>query len=307
MRAFELADVAVEWLRDPDDVEQAPGPRLLLYAPPDLVLGPWLVENSQSLASSYEQIGSLASRLNLHQPSVPLRLVNISLCSMPRLITWAVQVLTASAETASGALETSGAEPDLWFRPQPAPTDALIALELLREQPSVLPAYQALEQHPLAARADDRSPDLTYPMRLQNAVSLDKLLRMRQCSVGLDAELRQLGVDLGAAQAELIDSAWVREQLGEQIHQMHDELRRLHEKLHQGEEEANVLRATIGDRQEELHELQRRHAELQANQQEIQTSLEQAVQCSRTQSKMHAGLVTLLSNLQQQMALLRQA
>jgi hypothetical protein len=303
---LDLADLPFEVLDDIEVAQNANGPLLLLYPSPDLALDIAMASSAQDgLQAHYRRVAELASRLSLEPSPPPCRLVNLALSALPGVIRWAVRVLMTGDGAAAAATSGSTDEPDLWFRPQPEPIDALITLELLRLDPTVESAYVNLENHPLAAAADGRQPDLAYAHRLRQAASLDRILQARQSSAGLEQQLRSLGAELGTAHADLIDSGWIREQLGEQLHAWREQVCDLEGRLEEQEAVKRALQAEIREAQQALQHQQNRYAELQANQAEIQASLEQAVRCSRSQRDLHGAMQEVLRSLQSEIARLQ--
>jgi hypothetical protein len=257
-------------------------------------LGPNLPGDPQTLAGIYGRLEQLSGQVVERHPNAALRLGNLSLDSIPRLIHWAVHAL-ASAE---GNLSDEAPSPDndLWFRPTPDAIDAHLARELLLSDAAILPAYLTLESHPLSAAADGREPDVHYLDRLQSIASLDAMLKERQAQGAMDLELRRLGDDLGSAHAELIDAAWIRQQLMERIQRMQDAMQDAMQRMQELEEERNALRM-------EMKCQQSRYEGLQANQQQIQNSLEEAAHIARSQDRMYKALLSILRKLQIRMAL----
>ncbi|SBO44563.1 conserved protein of unknown function [Cyanobium sp. NIES-981] len=296
--AFQDADLPVQLVPDWDPGHGGDGPLLMLYPPPDQALGPALLEGPDGLAGRYRLLLERLDDPGLALAAQPLRLVNLALSSPPRLIGWCVGQLQRDLEPGESQrpLPAHPGEPelaqppDLWFQPQPEPLAARIVLELLAADPGVLPAYLALEEHPLAASAEGRDADFAYPERLQAAAAMEQLLLQHQAMAGTTADLRQLGRELGAARAELIDAAWIRQQLSDQLQGLQAALVQLDD-----------CREELRQLQQQLDAEQLRQAELQANQLMIQSSLEQAVQFSRSQGAMQAAASQVISALARQL------
>ncbi len=185
---------------------------------------------------------------------------------------------------------------DLWFRPQPEALNAVIALDLLQSQPQILPTYLRLDGHSLAAGAERRPPDHDCLSRLEASAQPERLLEQCQRLARFEADLHDLGLELGAARAELIDAAWIREQLAEQLQQMEAALADL----------ATCQSDRLHLRQQ-LEAEQLNQAELLANQQQIQATLEQAVQFSRSQNALHDSALKVIRGLQRQQSLIGRA
>ncbi|EDY37360.1 hypothetical protein CPCC7001_238 [Cyanobium sp. PCC 7001] len=294
--AFQDAAIPIQLLPDWDFGVATEAPLLVLYPPPDQALTPeWLQEAGGGLAGSYHRLLAQLEAVAAGGFGAEVRLVNLALSSAPRLIGWSVDRLQPliQGEPVEGAAEQC---PDLWFQPRPEPFDARLTLDLLEADPAILAAYLALEAHPLAASAEGRNPDRHYPERLRQAAGLERLLAQRHASARADADLRLLGGELGAARAELIDAAWIRQQLSDQLHQMQAAL-----------DDLELSQVEVKRLEQELAEAQLRHADLQANQQMIQSTLEQAVQHSRSQGAMQGAALGVISALLRQLSRTRGA
>ncbi len=296
LNALVAADLPVEWLESWEAVELGLGPVAVLYPTPDQALCADLLESEGGLAGHYAHLADLASIWMATEPLPQLRLVNLALSSVPQLVGWVVEALQrgAQADPLSATVDGPGADlagQDLWFRPQPEALEARIALDLLQSHPEILPAYLSLDGHPLAAPAELRQPDFSYPARLEASAQPGRLLEQRQRLARFEADLHNLGLELGAARAELIDAAWIREQLAEQLQQMEASLADL---------------ATCQSDRLQLQQLveaeQVNRAELLANQQQIQATLEQAVQHARSQNLLHDSALEVIRGLLRQQA-----
>jgi hypothetical protein len=280
--AFQAADVPVQLLQGWPSCGNQEGPLLVLYPPPDLALAPELLEGPAGLSGHYQDLLAAVAVRAAAAEAGDLRLVNLALSSIPALIAWGVARLQGHGPSAASVQQ------DPWSVLRPDPLAALISLDLIRSDASLLPAYLAVEAHPLAADADGRPPDRGYPERLQSAAAPPLLLRQHQSVAQATADLRQLGEQLGAARAELIDAAWIRQQLSEQLQQMQAALAEL-----------EVVRAEAEQLQRELDS---ERTEGLANRQMIQSTLEQAVQVSRHQSAMQDLASQVISGLQRQLS-----
>ena len=290
------ADLPVEHLDSWEAVELGLGPVAVLYPTPDQALCTDLLQSEGGLAGHYARLADLASTWAATEPLPQLRLVNLALSSVPQLVGWAVAALQEGA--LPGPLPGSGEGPaadlaaqDLWFRPESEALDAVIALDLLQSQPQILSAYLRVDGHPLAAPAERRQIDHGYTSRLETSAQPGRLLEQRQRLARFEADLHDLGLELGAARAELIDAAWIREQLAEQLQQMEAALA--------------DLATCQSDRLQLQHQVeaeQLNQAELLANQQQIQATLEQAVQFSRSQNALHDSALEVIRGLQRQQA-----
>lgn len=287
------ADLPVERLESWQAVELGLGPVAVLYPTPEQALCADLLQSEGGLASHYARLADLASTWAATEPQPQLRLVNLALSSVPQLVGWAVAALQVGAlpDPLQAAADGNGCDvagQDLWFRPQPEALDARVAQDLLQSQPQILPAYLRLDGHPLAAPAEGRQPDHAYLSRLEASAQPARLLEQRQRLARFEADLRDLGQEFGASRAELIDAAWIREQLAEQLQQTLAELETCQsERLHL---------------QQLVEAEQLNQAELLANQQQIQATLEQAVQISRSQNALHDSALAVIRGLQRQQA-----
>lgn len=133
---------------------------------------------------------------------LPCRLVNLSCMAMPALVAWCVD-------------PSSPAPAEIQPRfPVPDPFEAMLAIEWLQAHPEQLQAYQTLEAHPLAAALDQRPPDLECLQRYRQAASLEALLQARQERGALEADLRELAVQLKPLHHQQLEALALREQLG---------------------------------------------------------------------------------------------
>ncbi|MBE9154077.1 hypothetical protein [Cyanobium sp. LEGE 06113] len=293
------ADLPVEQLESWEAVELGLGPVAVLYPTPDQALCADLLQSEGGLAGHYARLAALASTWASTEPQ--LRLVNLALSSVPQLVGWAVAALQGGPLTdpPPACRDGYGADlfgQDLWFRPQPEALNAVIALDLLQSQPQILPTYLRLDGHSLAAGAERRPPDHDCLSRLEASAQPERLLEQCQRLARFEADLHDLGLELGAARAELIDAAWIREQLAEQLQQMEAALADL----------ATCQSDRLHLRQQ-LEAEQLNQAELLANQQQIQAALEQAVQFSRSQDALHDSALKVIRGLQRQQSLIGRA
>lgn len=298
LSALAAAELPVERLDSWEAVEPDRGPVAVLYPTPDQALCPELLLSAGGLAGHYALLADLASAWTAAGCGPRLRLVNLALSSVPRLVQWAVAwlqqpLVPAPMDTAGAGSDRAMGAPDLWFRVQPEALDARLALDRLHSEPAILPAYLRLDGLPLAAAAERRQPDHHYLSRLEAAAQPARLLEQRQRLARFEADLHDLGLELGAARAELIDAAWIREQLAEQLHQMQAALA----ELESSQAEVQRLRQLL-----EAEQVNR--ADMLANQQQIQASLEQAVQFCRSQHLLHDSALEVIRGLQRQQAMI---
>ncbi len=162
-------------------------PLLLLYADP----AAWIqaAEPAKPAAGIAALLAAQPERLAADQPC---RLVNVSCISPPALVAWSLDPASAPPVGSSPCI------------PEPAPFDALLAIEWLQAHPEHLQAYQTLEAHPLAAGLDRRTPDLHCLERYRLAANLESLLRARlQQGDALQARCSDLQLSLQAQQEDL--------------------------------------------------------------------------------------------------------
>lgn len=161
-------------------------PLLFLYADP--VAWVQAAEPAKPAAGIAALLATQPERLAAVQPC---RLVNVSCSSLPDLVAWCLDPASPPSV---------GSSPSI---PEPAPFDALLAIEWLSAHPEHLQAYQDLEAHPLAAGLDRRPPDLHCLERYRLAANLESLLRARlQQGDGLQARYSDLKLSLQAQQEE---------------------------------------------------------------------------------------------------------
>jgi hypothetical protein len=117
-------------------------------------------------------------------PSRPCRLLNLGCLCIPAVVAWCVQP----------TLSPEHVFPHCF--PEPGPLDALLALELLRREPRLAAHYMALEQHPLAARQDQRAIDAHHVERYQWACRWESLVQAREQHNLLQRDICQLAEQL---------------------------------------------------------------------------------------------------------------
>jgi len=204
-------------LAEPEPQGQAP--LLVIYPDPAGLLAclpPW----DGSAPPPPEQLFPQLARLEeLERGGRPWRLVNGSCVSVPALVAWCVDPrLTAPpAECAPHFLPVE-------------PISALLARELIAQQPDWLEAYHRLEHHPRSAALDGRPPDDRCLERLARSWDGPAALRCWQ--------------DQRRLQRELSDLLEARDRLSA-LQLENDRLQELREQLIQGE-------ATLAQLREEL-------------------------------------------------------
>jgi hypothetical protein len=143
----------------------------------------------------------LEALLRLHVPSQAVRLVNLGCVCLPAVVGWCVQ---------------PAAPLQLPFPhrfSEPGPLDALLALELLHREPQLAATYLALEQHPLAARLDQRPVDGHCAQRYRMACGWDALRDARDLHNRLLHDIRVLADQLEPFQSSRLSALSLQEQI----------------------------------------------------------------------------------------------
>jgi hypothetical protein len=180
----------------PLEIDQAEWPLLLGYADP---LGCCQQQDvHQAVAATAALVEDLPRLL---APPRPCRLLNLGCVCIPAVVAWCVQ-------------PTLPPEQVLPYRfPEPGPLDALLALELLRREPQLAASYMALEQHPLAARQDQRAIDAHYVQRYQWACRWESLVEAREQHNLLQRDIRQLAEQLEPLHSSRLTCLDLQEQI----------------------------------------------------------------------------------------------
>lgn len=181
---------------DDEPVQTVEGPLLLAYTDP---LGCCQQADVQQAVAACSVL--LEALVRLHAPSQAVRLVNLGCVCLPALVGWCVQPAAPFQLPLPHRFS------------EPGPLDALLALELLQREPQLGATYLALEQHPLAARLDQRSVDGQYEQRYRMACGWDALRNARDLQNRLLHDIRVLADQLEPLQSSRLSSLDLREQI----------------------------------------------------------------------------------------------
>lgn len=172
------------------------GPLLLAYTDP---LGCCQqVDVQQAVAACFLLLEAL---VRLRVPSQAVRLVNLGCVCLPALVGWCVEP----------AVPVQLPLPHRFS--EPGALDALLALELLHREPQLAATYLALEQHPLAARLDQRPVDGQCEQRYRMACGWDALRDARDLHNRLLHDIRVLADQLEPLQSSRLSSLSLQEQI----------------------------------------------------------------------------------------------
>lgn len=181
---------------DDEPVLTVEGPLLLAYTDP---LGCCQQVDVQQAVAACSLL--LEALVRLHVPSQAVRLVNLGCVCMPAVVGWCVQ----PAAPVQLPLPHRFSEP--------GPLDALLAIELLQREPQLAATYLALEQHPLAARLDQRPVDGQCEQRYRRACGWDALREARELHNLLLHDIRVLADQLEPLQSSHLSSLDLQEQI----------------------------------------------------------------------------------------------
>jgi hypothetical protein len=152
----------------------------------------------QAVAATAALVDALPGLLG---SSRPCRLLNLGCVCIPAVVAWCVQPTLTPEQVLPHRF------------PEPGPLDALLALELLRRKPQLADSYMALEQHPLAARQDQRVIDAHYAERYQGACRWESLVEAREHHNLLQREIRQLAEQVEPLYANRLTCLDLQEQI----------------------------------------------------------------------------------------------